>query len=84
VIELRSESDRLKDLQEKMAGNIANGAQLGWLIDPLTRKIHVYLPGVAPGVPPVIETLDDPASISGDPVLPGFVLTLADVWEAGA
>jgi Uma2 family endonuclease len=74
VIELRSPSDRLKDLHEKMEEYIANGARLGWLIDPLEKRVYVYQPGQP------VTTLDDPASVSGDPVLPGFVLQVRELW----
>ena len=67
VVEVRSRSDRLAALQRKMAEYVANGALLGWLIDPYQRQVHVYRPGVAP------EVLDDPETMSGEPVLPGFV-----------
>ncbi len=73
VIELRSQTDRLKPLQEKMAEYIANGAQLGWLIDPLEREIHVYRPEAA------AEILSDPETISGDPLLKGFVLEIRSI-----
>jgi Uma2 family endonuclease len=52
-----------------------NGAQLGWLIDPQNRRIHVYRPG-AP-----VEVLEDPATLSGDPVLPGFVLDVQAIFK---
>ena len=68
VVEIRSRSDRLAPLQRKMADYIANGALLGWLIDPHQRQVHVYRPGAETAV------LDDPAVVKGDPVLPGFVL----------
>jgi len=74
VLELRSPSDRLADVQAKMQEYLENGAQLGWLIDPLERKLHVYRPD-AP-----VEVLDNPQAVSGDPLLPGFVLELAKVW----
>jgi len=77
VIELRSPSDPLSTLQEKMEEYRANGAQLGWLIDPVERRVYVYRPG-AP-----VECLDNPTELKGDPVLPGFVLDLEAVWEAG-
>lgn len=77
VIELRSPSDRPEDLRAKMAEYIANGARLGWLIDPLTRTVTVYRPGMAPTV------LSDPPTVAADPVLPGFTLNLADVWDPG-
>jgi len=75
LIEVRSPSDSIPKLQEKMIEYIANGCQLGWLIDPKTRQVHVYRPGKTPGV------LDNLRSISGDPELPGFVLDLILVWE---
>jgi len=75
VVELRSPTDTLKMLQEKLEEYIANGAQLGWLIDPLQRKVYVYRPGVE------MVVLEDPKEISGDPDLPGFVLELAEVWS---
>ena len=75
VIELRSDSDRLGTLQAKMQEYIDNGALLGWLIDPLQKKVWIYRPDVAP------ECLDDPASVNGDPLLPGFVLPLDMIWR---
>ncbi|MGH9833829.1 MAG: Uma2 family endonuclease, partial [Blastocatellia bacterium] len=54
VIELRSSTDRLKRLKEKMEEYIANGARLGWLIDPIERKVYVYRPDAE------VEVLDDP------------------------
>jgi Uma2 family endonuclease len=74
VIELRSESDRLADLQEKMEEYMQNGAQLGWLIDPLLAQAHVYQAGKQP------EVLDRPQSLSGGELLPGFVLDLSRIW----
>ena len=67
VVEIRSRSDRLAPLQRKMADYIANGALLGWLIDPYQRQVHIYRPGIEP------LALDDPETVSGDPELPGFV-----------
>lgn len=67
VVEIRSRSDRLAPLQRKMAEYVANGALLGWLIDPYQRQVHVYLPGNEPMI------LDDPPVVNGEPVLPGFV-----------
>ena len=67
VVEIRSRSDRLLPLQRKMADYIANGALLGWLIDPYQRQVHIYRPGVEP------EVLDDPETLNGEPELPGFV-----------
>lgn len=76
VVELRSATDRLPRLQEKMEEYIANGAKLGWLIDPLERKVYVYRPNAD------IEVLDDPATLKGDPLLPGFRLRLQKIWES--
>jgi Uma2 family endonuclease len=74
VIELRSPTDRLSDLQEKMQEYIDNGVHLGWLIDPLARRIYVYRPDQP------VEPLDNPTSLSGDPVLPGFVFHVQELW----
>lgn len=77
VVELLSPSDHLPTVREKMQEYIANGAQLGWLIDPTDRHVEVYRRGVA------VERLDNPATLSGEPLLPGFVLELAEIWEPG-
>ncbi len=74
VIELRSETDSLSSLQAKMQEYLDNGAQLAWLIDPIQRRVYVYSPQA-----PVRE-LENPETISGEPVLPGFVLDLREVW----
>jgi Uma2 family endonuclease len=74
VIELRSETDSLKLLQDKMQEYIENGARLGWLIDLQQRKVYVYRPDVP------VEELNNPLSVSGNPVLKGFVLSLANIW----
>jgi Uma2 family endonuclease len=74
VIELRSPSDRLEDLAAKLEEYRAAGARLGWLIDPMERRVHVYASGEA------IAVIDAPERMPADPVLPGFVLELATVW----
>jgi Uma2 family endonuclease len=74
VLELRSPGDNLRDVQGKMREYIQNGARLGWLLDPAARRVYVYRPG-AP-----VERLDDPTTVSGDPILPGFVLDLREIW----
>jgi Uma2 family endonuclease len=74
VLELRSLSDPLRYVQAKMEEYMDNGAQLGWLIDPIEKKVYVYRPQA------LIEILDNPRTVSGDPVLPGFVLELEPVW----
>ena len=67
VGEIMSETDRLPPLQRKMERYMANGALLGWLIDPYRRRVHVYRPDTE------TEILEDPESVSADPVMPGFV-----------
>lgn len=74
VVELRSPSDSLRVLQDKMREYIENGARLGWLIDPESRRVYVYHPDG-----PVRE-LEAPETLSGDPVLSGFVLDLREIW----
>lgn len=74
VVELRSPTDRLKDLREKMQEYIDNGARLGWLIDPLEKRVHIYHPDQT------VEVLDDPATLSGESVLPGFILHVRELW----
>lgn len=75
VVELRSPSDNLRPLQEKMAEYIREpGIQLGWLIDRQHSRVYIYRPGMTE------ECLENLNSISGDPVLPGFVLNLSKVW----
>jgi Uma2 family endonuclease len=74
VVELRSPSDSLRWLKAKMDEYIANGAQLGWLIDPLERTVYVYRPGAEP------ERLENPSTVSGDPTLRGLSLSLDRIW----
>jgi Uma2 family endonuclease len=75
AIELRSPTDNLQAVLNKMQEYLDNGAQLGWLLDPLTQRVHVYLPQ-RPS-----EILEAPTMISADPLLPGFVLDLRKIWE---
>jgi Uma2 family endonuclease len=74
VIELRSESDNLRILQDKMQEYIDNGTQLGWLIDRKQRQVFIYRPNTS------IEVLDNPQTLNGESLLPGFVLDLSQVW----
>ncbi|CAN5223323.1 Uma2 family endonuclease [soil metagenome] len=74
VIELRSESDNLKELQRKMDKYIKNGARLGWLIDLKNKRVYIYR---ANGE---IETLDNPKTVSGESVLQNFELDLTEIW----
>ncbi len=74
VIELRSESDRRGDLEEKMKHWVANGVQVGWLIDPKERAVTIYRAGEEP------ERLVDPASVEGSGPVRGFCLVMGRVW----
>jgi Uma2 family endonuclease len=74
VLELRSADDRLSALQDKLAEYLDNGAQLGWLIDPKDKRVYVYRPGQP------VECLEQPEAMAGETILPGFVLSLKDLW----
>lgn len=84
IVELRSPSDRVADLQEKMQEYLGNGLRLGWLIDPQEKRVLVYRPGDRPGDRPdanAPEMLEAPDEVRGDPVLPDFALRLRAIWE---
>ncbi len=68
AIELRSETDRLKPIQDKMKEYIENGLRLGWLINPQDNQVEIYRPGKG------VEIVNIPAILSGEDVLPGFEL----------
>jgi Uma2 family endonuclease len=74
VVELRSKTDRLRFLMNKMAEYIDNGASLGWLIDPFQKRVYMYKPGNE------VVILVNPEIISGDPLLPDFKLDLTKLW----
>jgi Uma2 family endonuclease len=74
VIELRSSTDRINRLKAKMEEYMANGAELGWLIDPRERAVWIYRPGRAP------ESIENPERVAGEGPVAGFVLELADIW----
>lgn len=74
VVELRSETDDLTMLQNKMQEYIDNGASLGWLIDPIEKQVYVYQPNAA------MQQLNSPTTLSGDSTLSGFVLDLSKIW----
>ncbi len=76
VIELRSPSDHLATLRDKMQEYIDNGTLLGWLLDVPNRQVFVYRPGKA------VERMENPVTISGEPELSGFVLEVTKIWEA--
>ena len=74
VIELRSLTDSLSVLQDKMREYVDNGARLGWLIDPPGRQVFVHRPGEP------VERFDEPEGMSADPVLSGFRLEMGGIW----
>ena len=73
VIELRSPTDSLPALQDKMREYVDNGARLGWLIDPPGGQVFVYRPDSP------VERLEEPDRISADPLLPGFHLEMVEL-----
>jgi Uma2 family endonuclease len=75
VIELVSPSDSLKKSQEKMQEYMENGCRLGWLINRKKREVEIYRPGED------VEVLQSPLTLSGENVLPGFVLNLQKIWN---
>ena len=74
IIELRSSTDRLTTLQDKMLEYQEYGVKLGWLINPQDRIVEVY------GIGKEVEILESPISVSGEDILPEFVLNLAKIW----
>jgi Uma2 family endonuclease len=74
VIEIRSESDRLAELQAKMEMWVANGAEVAWLIDPQRKAVEIYRSGDSP------EVLHEPSSVQGTGPVAGFELVMARVW----
>ncbi len=74
VAELGSSTDRLPDLQAKLEEYVANGAVLGWLVDPESRRAWVYKPGLP------VQVLENPPALT-DEVLPGFVLDTQEIFR---
>lgn len=74
VLELMSPTDSLKKTQEKMQEYMENEVRLGWLIDRRTRRVEIYRLRQA------VEVLESPTELSGEDVLPGFVLNLESIW----
>lgn len=77
VVELRSETDSLEQLRSKMREYLANGIRLGWLIDPQTPLVEIYRP--SQDVKTINFSFDKPPTLSGEDVLPGFVLDLTPI-----
>ena len=75
VVELRSPTDSVTELREKMVEYMQNGASLGWLIDLLKRRVYVYQPHQE------VVLLENPETVSGDPYLPGFTLNVTELWS---
>lgn len=75
ALELRSESDRLSTLQDKMREYLANGLRLGWLIDPKNRRVEIYRSNRD------VEIVEQPDQLSEEDVLPGFTLSLRRIWQ---
>ncbi|HBY76897.1 MAG TPA: hypothetical protein DEG47_07805, partial [Cyanobacteria bacterium UBA11148] len=71
VIELRSGSDRLKPLQEKMQEYLNSGLRIGWLINPQSRQVEIYRMGQP------VEVVDFPVTLSGEDVLPGLSIQIS-------
>ncbi|MEG4335203.1 MULTISPECIES: Uma2 family endonuclease [unclassified Microcoleus] len=74
VVELMSPSDSLKETQDKMKEYRDNGAVLGWLINRKSRQVEIYR------LNQEVEVLESPANVSGEDVLPGFILNLESIW----
>ncbi|MGI0481485.1 Uma2 family endonuclease [Geminocystis sp. CENA526] len=74
LIELLSLNDEIEDTRKKMMEYLENGLQLGWLIDPQSKIIEIYRSNQP------ITILNNPATISGEDILPNFVLDLTDIF----
>ncbi len=74
VLELRSKTDSLKQLQEKMEEYMDNGVKLGWLINPEKKQVEIYRQGQEK------EVLENPLTLSGEEILPEFILDLSIIW----
>ena len=74
VAELRPPDDSFTQLCDKMLEYIANGASLGWMIDPSERRVYVYRPDQE------LVVLENPEIVCGDPWLPGFKLKVDELW----
>ncbi|GAB4329935.1 MAG: Uma2 family endonuclease [Leptolyngbyaceae cyanobacterium] len=74
VVELRSKTDSLKELQNKMQEYLENGCHLGWLINPQNQQVEIYRPGQP------VEILRSPQTLSGEDVLPGFAIEVNQLF----
>ncbi len=74
VVEIRSPSDSLQSLQDKMQEYLDNGVKLGWLIDRKNRRVYIYCPQTE------VKCLENPITVSGEPLLSGFQLHTDKIW----
>ena len=74
VLELMSQSDKLKDAQDKMVEYMEAGVRLGWLLNPQNKVIEIYYQNREK------QILHNPTTLNGEDVLVGFVLNLAKIW----
>ena len=74
AIELRSKSDNLRTVRQKMQEYMAVGVRLGWLINPQDKQVEIYR------LNQPVEILQSPEQLSGEEVLPGFILELKEIW----
>jgi Uma2 family endonuclease len=74
VVELMSPNDSAEKTRTKMREYMDNGARLGWLINRQQQQVEIYRPNRE------VEILSSPQTLSGEDVLPGFVLDLAEIW----
>ncbi len=74
AVELVSETDDVEETRAKMQEYVNNGLRLGWLINPKTRQVEIYRPNQE------VEVLQSPARLSGEGILPGFILDLQPIF----
>ncbi len=74
AVELVSETDEIQTTRSKMQEYLTNGLRLGWLIDPETKTVEIYRQNRP------VEILQSPSTLSGEKVLPNFILTLQPIW----
>jgi Uma2 family endonuclease len=75
VIEVRSPTDRIRTLRDKMREWVENGAQLAWMIDPANRSAEIFRPDAE------ADIIRDPETLKGEGPVEGFILNLAPVWD---
>jgi Uma2 family endonuclease len=74
VIELMSPTDEILELQQKMSEYMACGVRLGWLINPDEKQVEIYRQGQDK------QLLSSPISLSGEDILPGLTIDLAEIF----